>query len=112
MTLTNNFSTAAIFRAPLGKRMLIGAAIGLVLIIIFLSGTGGGKPEFGKFWMARPLIFVPVAGALGALFFHIVNSFGFQQPAIKALMVILGSIGFIVALWMGTVLGLVGTYWH
>ena len=66
MTQSNN-STSLPHQVSLVKRMLVGAGIGLLLISLFLFSTGEPNPEWGKLWMIRPLIIVPLAGAMGGL---------------------------------------------
>jgi len=99
-------------RASLVKRMLLGAGIALILIIIFLLGAGDPKPEWGKFWMIRPLIIVPAAGALGGAFYYFMNHFRSRGGWSKVLTYSISLLGYLIALWMGTVLGLDGTYWN
>ena len=96
--------------APLTKRMLTGALIGLVVILFFITG-GDAKPECGKFWMIRPLIVVPLAGAMGGAFYHLVIKQAFTRGWLKVLAIIFSVIVFIVGLWLGIVLGLAGTHW-
>lgn len=62
--------------------------------------------------MVRPLIIVPIAGAGGALFFHLMEPFRYEGGWQKIVATFLSLIVFIVALWLGTVLGLAGTYWN
>lgn len=54
--------------SALARPMLFGASIGLLLILVFLYGVKNPNPGWGKFWMARPLLMVPFAGAMGGLF--------------------------------------------
>ena len=97
-------------RASLGKRMLQGAAIGLILITIFIAPVEG-KAEWGRFWMIRPLLVVPVAGALGGLFYYFMDEFRSQRPGLKLFVNILSLLVYIIGLWMGSVAGLAGTLW-
>ncbi|MDF2449894.1 MAG: potassium transporter KefB [Bacteroidota bacterium] len=93
------------------KPMLIGAAIGLTLISIFVFGVDQPNPEWPKYWMVRPLIVVPLAGAVGGLFYAFMDyqaTRGFN----RTLAVLISLVVFVVGLWMGTVLGLAGTMWH
>ncbi len=92
------------------KPAAVGAAIGLLVIGLFLSQTHGGKPEFGPYWMLRPLLIVPVATAFGGAAFKLISSL-IKRGWSKVALTILGGLIFIVSLWLGTVLGLVGTYW-
>lgn len=95
----------------LAKPMLIGAGIGLLLISFFVFGVDNPNPAWPKFWYIRPLIITPIAAAMGGAFFAFMEyqaSRGFN----KTLAVLVGLIGFLVALWLGTVLGLDGTMWN
>lgn len=111
MTETNKSTTQPIHRAELGKRMLLGAGIALLLITIFLLGVDDPKPEWGKLWMLKPLIIVPFAGAMGGVVYHVLDYLRSQGKLPKALAYILSLIGYIIGLWLGTVLGLDGTLW-
>lgn len=98
--------------ASLIKRMLIGGMIGLALISLFLSGTGDANPEWGKFWWIRPMVIVPLAGAAGGAFNYFVSQQNFQSTTMKIAAAILSLFVFVFGLWIGTVLGLDGTYWN
>jgi len=111
MTQQNNVTTRPIHPASLGKRMLQGAGIALILISLFLLSGGEPKPEWGKLWMVKPLIMVPVAGALGGIFYYLMDYLRYQGGWKKILAIILSLIGYIFVLWLGTVLGLNGTWW-
>lgn len=91
--------------------MLTGAAIGLLLISLFLISAGEPDPAWGNFWRIKPLFMVPFAGAMGGLCNYFIVHYHRQLGLHKAIAVILSVIVFIVGLWMGTVLGLNGTYW-
>jgi hypothetical protein len=111
MTPKNN-AAAQQDRTSLTKRMMIGAAIGLLLISLFLISAGEPNPAWGDLWMIRPLIIVPLAGAMGGLCNYFILHYHSQFGLHKAIAVILSVIVFIIGLWMGTVLGLDGTYWN
>jgi hypothetical protein len=100
------FFTAAMF-----KSALVGAAIALTLIIIFLAGAGEPNPAWPKLWRIRPLIIVPLAGACGGAFFSFITNLRIHNGWVLLAARILGIIVFIIGLWLGTVLGLDGTYW-
>ena len=100
-------TTKSIQAAPLVKRMLIGAAIALVLIALFVLPVEG-KPEWGDFWKVRPLIVVPFAGAAGGACSYFLGHLFGQR---KVWVIIVSVIIYIIGLWMGTVLGLDGTLW-
>jgi hypothetical protein len=113
MTQTNNLTTQPINPVVLRKRIFIGAGIALILISIFLLGVKQTEPEWGKLWMIRPLIIVPLAGATGGAFSYFFDHFlGYQGGFKKALAVTLSLIVFIIGLWLGFVLGLDGTLWN
>lgn len=107
----NNTTTQPFHPAALGKRMLLGAGIALILIIIFLVQAGDPDPAWPKLWMARPLIIVPVAGAMGGAFsyfaIHLLSPRGWK----KTLLILLSLVVYIIGLWLGTILGLDGTMW-
>lgn len=112
MTLLNESATRPINRVVLRNRMIIGAAIGLAIISIFLLGADKPDPQWGEFWMVKPLIMVPLAGAtagfINYFLMHLVkNSSGLK----KAIAVILSALAYFIGLWMGVVLGLNGTMW-
>lgn len=111
MTQKDRLTTGPIDSASLTKRVLLGAGIGLLLITLFLLGVKEPKPEWGKLWMLKPLLIVPLAGASGGAFTYFLDQFR-QQGGWKGVVAFIVSlIGYVVALWLGTVLGLNGTLW-
>lgn len=110
MTKDNFISQAA--KGPIVKRMLVGAGIGLILISFFLLSADYVDLDWGKFYMIRPLILVPMAGAMGGLFYHLMDELRSQGGWRKTLAIILSLIVYIIGLWLGFVLGLDGTYWN
>jgi hypothetical protein len=71
------------------------------------------KPEWGKFWMVRPFLIITAAGALGGgvsyyLMDHLRSMGGWKT----VLAYLLSIIGYLIALWLGAVLGLDGTLWN
>ena len=112
MTQTNNLLTQPINWISLGKRMILGALIALILISIFLLGAGEPNPAWGKLWMIKPLIIVPLAGSMGGVFYYLMDELSYQGGWRRILTNILSLIVFIIGLWLGTVLGLNGTYWN
>jgi ABC-type transport system involved in cytochrome c biogenesis permease subunit len=92
--------------------MLQGAAIAFLLILIFLFGNDYSDPAWGKFWMVRPMIIVPIAGAIGGVLYYFLDDLRSQGGWKKILAIIMSLLGYIIILWFGTVLGLDGTMWN
>ena len=103
--------TGEVIRPSLSKRIMIGAAIGLAVISYFVLTANGGNPEWGRFWMIRPLILVPFAGAMGGLVSFFMVQLADLNGWNKVLVNIFSVLVFIIGLWMGIVLGLDGTMW-
>jgi hypothetical protein len=99
-------------RPTLVRRMLVGGGIGLALISFFLFTAGEPNPEWGAFWRIRPLVIVPLAGAAGGVFSYLMEPFRQRGGWRMILAVIASVLVFLIGLWMGTVLGLDGTYWN
>jgi hypothetical protein len=111
MAHRNESQNQPAYPASAGKRMLLGAGIGLLLILFFLVGAGEPDPSWPKLWWVRPLLVVPAAGALGGLFYYIMDPLRSQGGWRTALAYILSLLVFLIVLWLGTVLGLAGTMW-
>ncbi len=112
MSQNNNTTMKPYQPVSLIKAMLIGAAIGLVAISYFVFGVDQPSMDWGKYWMVKPLIAVPIAGAAGGLFFSFLQHLSFQGALNKLLGIIIGVVGFIVIMWLGIVFGLNGTMWN
>lgn len=112
MTQQNELQTQPIHRASLGKRILQGSVIAFMVILAFLLSAGEGDPNWPKLWWIRPIIMVPLAGAGGGVFYYFMDHLRYQGGWKNILAIFLSLIGYIVALWLGTVLGLDGTYWN
>lgn len=111
MTSKPDLTKQPIHAASLTKRMWQGAAIALILIILFLAGAGEPDPKWPKLWMIRPLVIVPLAGAMGGVIYYYLDHLRYRGGWRKALATILSLIGYLIVLWLGTVLGLDGTMW-
>ncbi|QHL89392.1 potassium transporter KefB [Nibribacter ruber] len=93
------------------KPMLLGGCIALLAISFFVFGVDNPNPAWGKYWMVRPLIITPLAGAMGGVFYAFMDyqsARGFN----RTLAVLLSLVVFVVGLWLGIVLGLAGTMWN
>lgn len=102
----------AVHTASWGKRALQGAGIAFVLIVLFLLTAGEPNPDWPKFWMIRPLLIVPAAGAIGGLFYYLMDNLRYQGGWKKILANIASLLVYLTGLWLGTVLGLDGTMWN
>lgn len=107
MTPTN--SSSQTIQPSLTMRMLVGAGIGLLLISMFLLSVDEADPAWGRFWMVRPLIIVPLAGATGGLCNYFIMKFHTLKGFSQILALIISLLVFLIGLWMGIVLGLDGT---
>ena len=110
MIQKNDLTT--IHSASAGKRMLQGAGIAFIAISLFLLSARSGNPFWPKYWMVKPLLIVPVAGALGGVFYYFMDYLRHQGGWLKVVAIFISLIGYLVALWLGSVLGLNGTYWN
>jgi hypothetical protein len=95
----------------LSKRIVLGAGIGFIFISLFLIMADGVKPEWGELWMIRPLVIVPLATALSAMFYTFMDPWRARRGYQRFLAGLLSLLVFLFSLWIGTVLGLDGTYW-
>ena len=110
MTQANILPRKNFHLSRLAKRMLIGAGIGLLIISFFVFGNDKGKPEWGAYWMIRPLLMGPFAGAMGGFVFNLLEPL--RQGGWRTLMAnMLGVLIFLIGMWMGIILGLSGTMW-
>ncbi len=62
--------------------------------------------------MIRPLIITPIVAAFGFLSFFLKDFVRPQSDLMRLVVILLSIIAFIIALWMGTILGLDGTLWN
>jgi len=111
MVHTQNPQTQARPVGPLAPAMLLGAGFALLAISFFVLGVDNTPPEWGKFWMIRPLIITPLAGATGGAVYHFLDRLRAKGNISGSVAVILSLIIYVVGLWMGIVLGLAGTMW-
>lgn len=94
----------------LSQYTVTGGVIALFFILAFLLPAGNPKPQWGSYWMVKPLLLVLVSGmAGGALYYLIISRLSSRITKIPA--TVLGIIMFLVTVWLGIVLGLNGTYW-
>lgn len=111
MTSKNELQNQTDDQVSVVKPMIVGAAIALLVISFFVFGVDQPHPDWGKFWMIRPLIITPLAGAMGGAFYAFMEyqiSRGFN----RTLAILLSIVVYLIGLWLGTVLGLAGTMWN
>lgn len=93
-------------------RMAIGALIGFALMALFILPIRDPNPEWGSNWRLRPLTLTPLITAFGFLAFFLKEYIQPKTDGGKILVFLLSALAFVVSLWMGFVLGLVGTLWN
>lgn len=97
----------------IGKRMFIGWILGMSLIAFFLITAGDeANPEWGAYWMLKPLIITPMAAGFGAAFSVFLDPMRRQGGWKLFAAVLLSLVVFLISLWMGSILGLNGTFWN
>ncbi len=111
MNERNEVQNGPMHAASVGKRMGQGAGMGLLLIVVFLLRAGEPDPDWPKLWIIKPLLLVPLVGALGGVFYYNMDHLRNERGWHKALANILSLLVYLFVLWMGTVLGLSGTMW-
>ncbi len=107
MTAKNNFTTQLL----LIKRALIGAIIGLVIILFFVLGADNPKPEWGHYWMVRPIIVTPIIVALAGASTYFLDPMRYAGGARRIIAYILTGLIYLFGLWFGIIAGLGGTLW-
>lgn len=112
MTHRDKLTKPTVQPASLSERMVQGAWIALALIQLFLLQTGEPDPAWGQLWVVRPLLVVPLAGAVGGAFYYLMEPVRYEGGWRKVLANLLSLVVYVVMLWLGTVLGLVGTMWN
>ncbi len=112
MTPISSFSSSSFFTASFVRHLVVGATLALLLISFFLAGVKHPNPSWPAYWMVRPLVLVPVAGALGGGFVYVVRQWGQQETWKKVVATLIGVFGYLVAVWIGTIVGLDGTLWN
>jgi hypothetical protein len=71
MIQIENLTKKPLFTDRLAKRMMIGAAIGLVMVSFFVIVAGKGRPEWGDYWRIKPLLLTPLLGAIVGLCYDV-----------------------------------------
>jgi hypothetical protein len=112
MTNQTQLTTNPFFTPALGKRMLFGAGIGLVMISFFLISAGKGHPNWGDYWRVKPLLLTPFLGAIIGACYDVTEPLRRIDGWMGKAFFVLSFIGYFIGLWMALVLGLAGTMWN
>jgi hypothetical protein len=112
MVQKNELTTQRIDASSLGKRVMIGAAIPLVLMTIFLLQVDQPDPDWGKFWMIRPIVLITLAGAMGAVFHYFLDPRRYEAAWERIVASVLRVVVYVIGVYAGFVLGLDGTLWN
>ena len=94
--------------APLYKRILQGAGLALILVGIFLLLGKNPDPAAGRKWMILPLIIVPICGAIGGLFYYMMDPLRYQGGWKKTLANVSSVLVYIFLILFGLIVGLSG----
>ena len=111
MQQTNTPTTQPIHLPTLLIRMLIGGAIAFLVISFFVFGVDEPNPEWGHMWQIKPLLLTPSAGAMGGAFYYFMDNMRYRGGWRKILAIMLSVAVYLFVLWVGTILGLDGTWW-
>lgn len=111
--LKNSFYSEKSFdKKALIIRMAIGGLFNLILVSVFIFMGPPGHAEWGKFWVVRPVCVMTLAGLTGGSIFYYMTHY-LQPVRWKKAVAFFGSgLIYIIGLWMGMVLGFVGTWWN
>lgn len=112
MAPTNTFFVQPFEPASVFKRALIGAVIAFVVISLFVFGVKNPRPEWGAWWMLRPLLLTPFVGALGGACTYLVSLVAPKHGWKYVAALVVSVVGYLISLWLGIVLGLDGTLWN
>ena len=92
-------------------RALTGAAIAFILMAVFIYGVDNPNPEWGAYWMIRPLVVISLAGACGGAFYHFMDQQRLHGWP-KLFAVLFSLLVYVIGIWLGSVIGLDGTLWN
>ena len=109
MTQAENPTERPLVTPALGRRILIGAGIGLVMISVFVISAGKGDPAWGEYWRIKPLLLTPFLGGMVGLCYDMTEPLRRLSGWQGKLFLVLSLLGYCVGLWISLVLGLNGT---
>lgn len=111
MTALHHTTKEPINRKTLAVWMLLGALPAVSLMSLLVFGVDDPKPEWGPYWVIRPLVVITFAGATGGACLYFINRFFGNGVGRRIAAVVLSTIVYLFGLWMGTVIGCDGTLW-
>lgn len=113
MTQQHIFWSELLKPSKIFSRALAGAIPAFILIALFLFMPFRiGDNDWSKFWMVRPLLIVPLAGALGGLFYHFMDTCRKCNGWNRILVLLISVVIYIIGVWLGIIAGLDGTLWN
>ncbi len=94
------------------KLIIIGAGISFLLVMLFIRTAEAGNPVWSKYWFIRPLLIIPLAGAVGGAFTYYLIQLTKGGGWRRVLAIFISLVVYLVGIWMGFVLGFDGTLWN
>ena len=101
-----------ISRKSLLRHLISGWAIGISITTLIILSADEHKPEWGNWWMLKPLLITPLAAAAGMLAFYLKRFFRRNSNITRIGVFLTSLLLFLLGLWMGIVLGFDGTLWN
>lgn len=99
-------------RFSLPQLLVIGAMLGLAVILFFIvPAIRQPNPAWSNYWILQPLSVTPLAGAMAGVWYYMMDYLRVRGGWKALLANVLTVVGCFVAIWLGVVLGLIGTMW-
>lgn len=111
MTQQHIFWSELLKPSTITQRALAGAIPAFIVIALFLMMPYTVDKDWSKYWMLRPLFIVPLAGAMGGLFYHFMDTCRKCNGWNRLLTISISVLVYIVGVWLGIIVGLDGTLW-
>jgi pilus assembly protein TadC len=94
------------------KFVISGGILALAVISFFVLSADAPHPGWSSYWMVKPLLLTPFAGAFGGLVVYYCTRLAAFLQLNKVVAFLLSVPVYIVILWLGIILGLNGTLWN
>lgn len=111
MTQHHIFWSELFKSSTITRRALAGAIPAFIVIGLFLMMPYTVDKGWSKYWMLRPLFIVPLAGAMGGLFYHFMDTCRKCNGWNRLLTISASVLVYVVGVWLGIIAGLDGTLW-